>query len=559
MITPPLISQVSVEVYERRCETSLLIGDHAEAIVQATLALAAFPETPKAYEMLLKVLAKTGEEGEMITLWENFHKKFPEDAMKDLLLEEICWGVLRKGGKSDRLQTKLIALIGAALNQDIYAVKALKEALNDSSTVIRNVATELSAHYGDAELQEEIAAKFLQEKSWDVREALLGAIGELKIRSLLPELMKLTRNPSVSSEEKREAIKTISLLHEKPQRAELQDLVSSRWSSERSLACKLIAEYGLDQEQDLLSTLLKDSHREVKREALLAWGRLRLFPSEHIQEMAISKDPLIALLASWILLLGDPEKGEELIAKWLLHDKEDVRLFAASVVAGSGEYGIPIAKQMIDQSKDAYVRANLALVLLKQRVEVKKSSEILYEFLHGHREQLMIKKEPFPLIQKSNVRHGALISDLPEVINQVSRLEILNLLAIVEYPKASSAIREFLKKGRWEVVGVAAETLLGEGDESAIALVQELLNDPDREIRLESALLLAVWGRDKQALPLLMEAYPTADRTMKIKILEALGRLGEREAIPFLLKGLKDPSQLFRIISASVLIQTLNH
>src|ERR1700722_13565890 len=113
MMSAPIAVSVPVEVYARRIETSLLIGDLDQAIVQAKSALVAFPDSPRAFEMLLKALAKAGEEGEMIAIFEQFHQKFPTEAMKDLLLEEICWGVLRKGGKSDRLPTKMIALIGS--------------------------------------------------------------------------------------------------------------------------------------------------------------------------------------------------------------------------------------------------------------------------------------------------------------------------------------------------------------------------------------------------------------------------------------------------------------
>ncbi len=70
-------------------------------------------------------------------------------------------------------------------------------------------------------------------------------------------------------------------------------------------------------------------------------------------------------------------------------------------------------------------------------------------------------------------------------MDQKVRLEILNLMAIMEYPGALDALKVFLKKGVWKLTGLAAEVLLEEGDQAAIDLVKELLKDPDDEVRLK--------------------------------------------------------------------------
>ena len=54
-----------------------------------------------------------------------------------------------------------------------------------------------------------------------------------------------------------------------------------------------------------------------------------------------------------------------------------------------------------------------------------------------------------------------------------------------------------------------------------------------------------------------MAEYESADRMVQIKILEALGRIGSREAIPFLLERLRESSLNMRIIAAAVLLQTI--
>jgi len=128
----------------------------------------------------------------------------------------------------------------------------------------------------------------------------------------------------------------------------------------------------------------------------------------------------------------------------------------------------------------------------------------------------------------------------------------------LEYPGAHEAIKTFLKQRQYGVTGLAAETLLGEGDETAIEHVRALLDDKDPQIQAEAALVLATWGRDPTAIPHLLAVYPKGDRQLQVKILEALGRIGDRETIPFLIERLKEPSLMLRMIAATILIQTLN-
>jgi HEAT repeat protein len=164
----------------------------------------------------------------------------------------------------------------------------------------------------------------------------------------------------------------------------------------------------------------------------------------------------------------------------------------------------------------------------------------------------------FQTIEQSTLRHKSMIPNYPEVVDQVLRLEILNLLAILEAPHALEAIKVFLGEKKWKVTGLAAETLLGEGDEAAFEMVRGLLQDPDREIRVEAALVLASWAKDYSVIPILLDVYPTSDRQLQIKILESLGHIGDRQALPFLLERLSEPSQIMQLVAASALIRILH-
>jgi HEAT repeat protein len=544
----------------RRVEASLLIGDKAFALEEAKAAFAKYPESIPVHKVYIKSLAAVASESEMMIVWEQLYKKAPEEAMQDSLLEEMCFGILQKGCRSNQLPTRLIGLIGCALTQDVRAVQVLRETMHDSNATFRSVAVELGALYRDTSLQEEIETLFLKEKSWDVRQTQYAAIAKLKLVKLKPYLMGQLSKKNVSAEEKEAIIQTLAAFQERIEISELELLAKSSWAPLRALAAKLITDGQLREETDLLETLLQDSHTAVKQAAIESFGILRLKPTPALYALAQSKNPELSILANWAIMLDQPEKGEKGLEAWLEHEKPSVRSLAAGAVAKGGSYGAGLASLGLKTSKDPYVRANCAIALIRERQQVEEACDELYSFLKKHPEPLMWEEGFFKRLQKSNVKHTTLISNYPEAVNQAVRLEILNLLAIVDYPHALDATKEFLKMGKWEVVGLAAENLLDVGDEAAIAMVEKLLQDPDEKIKLQAALLIAAWGGGEgDSITLLLEAYPRQERRQKVKILEALSHLGERKTIPFLINQLKDPSQTLRIIASSVLIQTLNH
>ena len=389
---------------------------------------------------------------------------------------------------------------------------------------------------------------------------MIQALGKLRQEALLPELMHSIANPRTSPKETLAAIEAIVEMKEKIEKEELTILATSRRAGLRQLACEVISTCELEEASDLLPPLICDVQPEVCAAALKSWGLLRKPVTVEIKRLALEAlDPTVGITAAWVWLIDDPAEGEKAMKKWLEHDQRRVRALAASAVAASGPYGVPLAKEVLEQSKDPYVHINLALALGKQREDVERVCTLLEQLLKSNHEKWMLSDNGlFNTLEKSNLSHMSAIKNYPEAVNQTTRLEILNLLAILESPGALEAIKVFLKEKKWGVTGLAAETLLGEGDETAIDLVREFLHDPDREVRLEAALVLASWGRDFSATSTLLEVYPKADRALKLKILESLGRIGDKTVIPFLIDRLKEPSLMLRMVGASILIQTLN-
>lgn len=539
----------------RKVESALLIGDVERAMLEARAGIEAFSHDAVGYKLLVKSLSAAGKESEMLEAWEELSTKFPQVAQEDEVLEEIGWGILRRGWSGSHTPVRFIALLGIALTQDARSLSVLREAITDSNATVRTLGVHFASLYGDEPLREEIAAAFKSEEVWEVKQEIFEAIGQLKMVELKDDLTRFLMRRQSSQNEKEEAIKALCALHENVTREELKTLLESPFASLRLLGCALAKELELHQESDLLRPLLTDHLSVVREMALETWGILHLPLEPQIVALASSQEKSVAIKAGWVALLVE---GEGRYLRPFFVDKDPkVRLLATAALAKSGVRGVALATEMLSQSDDPYVRANLALFLLTQRTCVPEAASVLHDFVRDHQEKLMFSEGFFRCLQKSTLSHHTMIVNICEKVDQATRLEILNLLAIVEHHQAQEGIKEFLKKRNWEVVGLAAKLLLAEGDETACACVQKLLSEDDPHLRLEAALLLASWGHDSACLPHLYEAYKGGDRDLKIRILEALGELGERESLPFLTTLFKEPSQTLRIIVAAVILHIL--
>ena len=164
----------------------------------------------------------------------------------------------------------------------------------------------------------------------------------------------------------------------------------------------------------------------------------------------------------------------------------------------------------------------------------------------------------FQVLAPSQIRHVDHIPNYPKAIDQMTRLNLVSLLALIDDPRAIRALKTFLQKSSWGITGVAAATLLQEGGDGALELVRELMDDPDFNVRLQASLVLAMLGRDESVLSDLEKAYATADHEQKLYLLEAFGRVGNAGSFSFLITVFKEPFPILRVAAAAALIQSLN-
>lgn len=561
--TALLIAQLPEDEGVRRVQAHLLIGDPESALSEAQELAAQFPDSLEANKTLIEALAANGLEEPALDLWNRLTKAQPNLLYDRHLLEELAWGVLKKGTMSTQYGVRLAATIGVYLTKDVRAIPILLRMMRDSNAVIRSVAVQMSTSYRDAPLKDEIARLIHDEKVWMVRLEVIKAIGMLRMKELAGKLQALVQSEKTTIEERQLAIAALLEMYDQISLQELTTLARSSRAGLRHLACSIAAHFQMKDAKEEIVRLMQDTNPAVKIAALNAYALCyrEKGKSDVLTGPLGDSDPAVAITASWAAFLSDPQLGEAHLAKWLHDSLPENRRMAAAALAAVGGRGVALAIKTLKESSDPYVRANVALGLLGQRMEVKGCCDMIYDFLESEKRMWMIDTKPNPLFQilaPSQVRHKDQIPNYPEAIDQMTRLNLVSLLALVEDPRALPALKTFLQRKAWGISGVAAATLIQEGDEASLEMVRQLLDDNEANVRMQACLVLAMFGKDESVLRELQGAYATADHENKLHILEAIGKVGNAQSYSFLAGVLREPFPILRVAAAAALIQSVN-
>lgn len=553
----------------KRIHNHLLIDDPYSAIRDAEAYLNSYPNSKALRLALIKALCCAGKEIEALEEWNKASLDHEELLRDRTALEMLAWGVLNKGEASNQLIIKVNALLGASMTRDAKAIPLILEALSGSNSMLRAVAVTLAAGFGDLPLQEEIARLLKEEKVWYVRLELIKAAGQLRMKAVRQQLMDIIGHSRTLAEEKVAAIVSLVNMYEAVGEKELLSLIQSSRAGLRELACQIVIHLNLVDQIPLLLPLLRDSHPHVRMTvlntlALLGVTQIQDKPLLQIPQIArLLEDPVpeVAITASWLALLQGDKGGEQNLQRWMQKGESQYARLSAAAVAISGKKGVALAKKILSRKGDPYMQVTLAVGLIGQREETELACKIIDKHL-AHTEMWMWDTSLNPLfrvLSPSKVRHMAQIANYPRVVDQLTRLELLQILCVMHYPKAQEAVKGFLQTQTWGTVGAAASTLLQEGDEEALDVVRSLLQDPQEKVRIQAALILALLGGDKAAVEVLKEAYPKAGKEIKIQILESLAKVGDPSTIAFLLERLNEPFQVLRVVAATAIIQCLYH
>ncbi len=539
----------------RQIEAHQRIGDYTQAIALAKATLAVDPsgEVTRAY---IVALAAGAADLEAIAAFHTHQHLLEGDTD---LIELVAWSAINRGAMAQAQQTKMAAMIGAALTRDAGAVPILLRNMRGKSAILRAIAAQLSPNLRDVPLKVEIEHLIKDDPRWEVRCEAIRAAGNLHMTHLQPYLEKVIAHRRSSADEQVAALAAIVTMCEEVEPDHLRFLATHKRAGLRRLACELVSSLDLN-ETDLLLPLLQDSRPDVRKHALTVLTLQQTLTADDVRPLLDDHDWTVRTTAAYSLTLIDTDAGLEAL-RWQLQQRPERARIAAAALAVTGHRGLALMQETLATHPDPYVRANVAIGLIGHRIDTTAASEQLYQLFATHAERWMWDTSAHPLFKTlapSTIRYGGPVPNLPEVTNQITRLETLGLLAIVEHPKAQAAVKQFLGEQTWGVSGLAAITLVEEGDDASLELIRTCLDDPDAGIRVQAALALAIWGKDPSAVSVLLAEYPQAHRELKINILEGIAQAGAPEAIDFLITILDDPFPTLRIFSAAALIHTLN-
>lgn len=551
----------------RRVKAHLLIEDYSSAFEEALDLVERYPNSFQARSALIEVLSIQGMEFAALDQWEKLSLRHPDLLFDRALLDHLSWAVLQNGLQCNQNAVRLASLIGVFLTQDVRAVSVLKKMMSDSNAMIRAVAVQMACSYQDAGLKDEIIRLTEEEKVWLVRLEVLKAVGALRIQELAPKLQATIQNGNTTYEERQIAIEALVSMYDTFSPSALIPLFKSDRAGIRHLACSIASHFEIQEVRNEVCQLIQDPHAMVRIAALNAFGLFyggqmnREEAKVFLDPALLDSHPAVAITASWAAVLLDPQWGLPHFSKWMHDPIADHRRLSAAALSATGDRGSLLAYEVLKNSSDPYVKANLALGLLGQRQHLSFCCDELYSFLIHEDRMWMWDTQLNPLFRvlaPSQIRHVDHIPNYPNAIDQMTRLNLLSLLALVEDPRALDALKSFLQQKSWGITGVAAATLLQEGDSSSLSIVKDLLNDKDPNIRLQACLVLAMFGRDESVLTDLQNAYLSADHEKKLHILEALGKMGNGSSYHFLVSVLKEPFPILRVAAAAALIQSLN-
>ncbi|KAG6559713.1 HEAT repeat protein [Candidatus Rhabdochlamydia oedothoracis] len=550
---------------EKRIYSHLLIGDDLQAIQEAKKAIESFPNSLILHKALLYALCQFGSEMQAWDQWCYLCPSVQDYKKERHLIEMLSWSALNKGQSATQISVRFNTLIGAALTKDSKAIPMLLKGMRDSNALLRSSAIKLCTQFKDEVFKEELIALLKREKIWYVRLEAIRAIGALRIYELIEPLQAIIEDPCSLPEEKTAAMMAVVDMSNQISRQKLENLITQSRSLLRQLGAEIIAHFERAQDSDLLLQLLHDSSAEVRISALNALALLRVKCIEkksihNLVEICVKdSSPLVAITAGYLLLINQEKTGEITLNYWLQSENLKWQRLAAAAVAASGRFGVDLAFKSIHKVKDPYARLNLCIGLIGQRAHTAIASDTIFSIMSQESGLWMWDKQThclFSPIVPSDVTYIETIPNYPQIVDQLTRLDVLSVLHFVQYPKALQLTKDFLRKKDWNLTAAAA-VLLQEGDEKAGELVSSLLDDPDEKVRMQAALVLGLMYRDPVAVDVLQKVYPNADQRIKITILEALAQIGDASSIPFLLEILKEPFQTLRIVAASALIQCL--
>lgn len=555
----------SAEEWERATSYHLLLRDFDTACHSICSAIAEHPQSIPLRRQLVVVYAEAGLEHEALEAWSNY-RAMNKDCWDDsALIEHVAWCVLKRGISNPAPMTRLTALESAAETRNARTLEFLKSGFADTCALVRAQSCMVAAELRADEYIPFVVKCAEADRSAVVRTMALNCLTLLKVEGIKEMILTRLRRGEVGREEHLAMAKCLAMIDESKPMETFKSLVCSPDYALRTLAAEYAIYTRLLDGVPALWTLASDNRAEVRAAAFQAlavmWPQWKVDAGqlELLRCCAGSHDGMLASSAGWVLALCRPDEGLPVLVKLCGHGNAQTRSGAVAALCSCGKRAVPYLKRLVfsEGITDQYVVLNACLGLLKLRIDIDSVCCRVEKILALTCDR-MTKKSVGLLNAVMDGRFGGDEAMPPELCDVAVRLEILQLLSIVKAPCASRMLESFLVSKAWGVSGIASMVLLTEGNEGTVELVKDLLKgSTSPQIRLQAALVLAMWGRCESAADPLHLAYEGAGRETKERILNALGAIGAESSIAFLSEALSEPSSSLRVQAASALLRII--
>ena len=347
----------------KKIHSHLLIHDYHSALHACEEGLQQYPDSDGLKRVYVRTLAENGKDDEAIMGWN--HLGLREEENSDLI-ETLAWGVLTRSENSPQFVVNIASLMSAYYTDDVRAVQMLHNQLSSSNALLRSMAAQLSPHYRDVSLIEELTRLLNQEKTWFVRLEVIKALGAMEVKEVKEPLQNLIIRSRTTAEEKGAAIASLVNIYEDVGDEELLKLIHSKRAGLRHLACQIVSHLDLCQKTSMIELLLEDPTSDVRMAALTTlyfMGINNLGPATLAKMIDMTEDshPPVALTAAWVVSQFAPETSLQVVRQWVYSTDESSRRLAAFVLGRLGRVGMNLSHQVLKITPDPFVKANLAL------------------------------------------------------------------------------------------------------------------------------------------------------------------------------------------------------
>ncbi len=548
----------------------LLIRNYTEAAKLSSEAIEELPDSAALRHLYIESLAHLGSEKKLLRAWQDYARDFPENKYEDSLLELVAKGVLKKAEVSEPYSSKYYRYAVANSFTDASSVESLKEAMQDSNFAVRDMALNAALSHGDEVLCNEIRELLERENVPAIKLKAMEVLMRIKGEEAYPLADMMIKDPKISSQERLRLVLMRLDRQKSIPREELEKLANSLNMIERLVAGYAFGYFQRAQDIDILKQLIQDPISDVRLQAITSLGLLRATEidgqsvQELMQPIMEGENGELALLASWVSMLAGDAQAKQKFRDFLFHTNAKLRLEATSLICYSLPHTIDLAKEFFQTHNDPYVRLNLAVQLLVQRQQIQEASDLVFTFLSKPESCRFKTCMPYPMemIWPMSLidEQEKMMSNVPSMVqSEIVHFCLLNLLAILEDPRASPLISRFLETHHSSIALASMPQFLRAGSGPMLDLICSFFDHPDLSKRIQAAALVALLKKEEKALKILYDAYPQVDRPLKEMIITIVGQIGAKDSIPFLTEALYEPSQSLRIIAAASLMQCLRN